>query len=475
VFHFNNLKDMSQIVKYTIFIIFLVVNYFNIPQNNVKVHNNKHVNQQFNLSKHFVRFSNEKIIFFGDEVNIIALNNTNMFLLTTSNAHVNLVNINTIINFSCVKHDCNQALIFGFSVWDNFMFQSSVLINGGALITANAMSLLHNCYRIIHFNIQKWLDQCLAEQKIQVEYLYGFNPLSQIDMMRLELCLQKNKNKKECFADNGISQEYTPMLDNIQMNFYGNQDVVWYDPNHVLKSKKSNVIPKILHQTWYGDYNKLGPVKKALAKKCREIHENAGWQYMLWTHDNITSLYQNELNMQLINQEWFDSETYVPNLLSDISRFEILYAYGGVFLDLDSECLKPFNILNDEATLKGYECYAGIEADWKNGQFSEFKYGLIASGTMGCVQHSQTMRAMIVGLFYTDKGNAPWISAGPYHFTKMIQQYNLPVQALPYYIFYPIHHQNALNPLDNESIVQINARSFAKHHWGTTFQSYNIR
>lgn len=63
-------------------------------------------------------------------------------------------------------------------------------------------------------------------------------------------------------------------------------------------------------------------------------HYNPDWEYKLWTDDSI------QTDIDLINKDALLREkTYSGK--SDILRYEILYKYGGLYLDTDFECLKP--------------------------------------------------------------------------------------------------------------------------------------
>ena len=90
-------------------------------------------------------------------------------------------------------------------------------------------------------------------------------------------------------------------------------------------------IPKILHQLWIGP--KTPPT--TLMNTWKEKHEADGFEYIRWTEDEIkkrgfTSQLQNRVNeMEEINGK------------ADILRWEILYEYGGVFVDADCYCIEP--------------------------------------------------------------------------------------------------------------------------------------
>jgi len=92
-------------------------------------------------------------------------------------------------------------------------------------------------------------------------------------------------------------------------------------------------IPKIIHQIWLGS-----PVPEsfiALQQSWIEFHMDRGWSYKLWTDADVAQ-------MQLYNQEFYDA-TDNYGVKSDILRWEVLYTYGGVYVDMDYECLRALD------------------------------------------------------------------------------------------------------------------------------------
>lgn len=101
-------------------------------------------------------------------------------------------------------------------------------------------------------------------------------------------------------------------------------------------------IPRIIHQTWRD--NKLPEVFRILSETWREMLP--GWEYRLWTDD--------------MNREFV--RTYYPDFLhkyeaypkaiqrADAIRYLLLQTFGGLYVDLDFECLTPdFSMLLEEA------------------------------------------------------------------------------------------------------------------------------
>ncbi len=96
-------------------------------------------------------------------------------------------------------------------------------------------------------------------------------------------------------------------------------------------------IPKKIHQVW------IGPKKipeKYLHWGKTWIKKNPQWEYKLWTDKDIK-------NLSMHNKSLFYSTNNV-GFKSDLARYEILYKYGGIYIDTDFECLEeiPDNLRN---------------------------------------------------------------------------------------------------------------------------------
>lgn len=267
-----------------------------------------------------------------------------------------------------------------------------------------------------------------------------------------------------------LGPHVVPVRDKIAIN--PPVEISWF--NESACGQNDTVFPKIIHQTWFGPMEKLGRHKRKLMQGCRQMHEKAGWKYILWTDNNISKLYQQEGTSQLINHDWF--ATGEPIVRSDLARMEILFAHGGLYLDADSECLRPFDPLHENLVSDRYECYAGIEMKNKD-TFKEFPTGLIAQGTVGCVKHAVSMMAMVTSLLYSARNNPPWIASGPYQFSSVINYWNLPVKLLPSHVFYPLHHSDGSQGNAVKSEVEksklIEGGSYANQHWSSTHSTWD--
>lgn len=94
------------------------------------------------------------------------------------------------------------------------------------------------------------------------------------------------------------------------------------------------LIPKIIHQIWLG--SPLPEKYKML--QATWIKHHPDWHYILWTDEDIEAL-------GLENKKLYDATTNWGKK-SDIARLEILDRFGGLYVDTDFECVRPFDVFH---------------------------------------------------------------------------------------------------------------------------------
>lgn len=102
-------------------------------------------------------------------------------------------------------------------------------------------------------------------------------------------------------------------------------------------------IPKIIHQIWLG--SPLPDRYIRLQKTLKDKHPD--WEYRLWTDADVE-------NLKLENCIAYNASNNYGEK-SDIARYEILYRFGGLYADLDVECIDSFDVLHHMC-----DFYAGI-------------------------------------------------------------------------------------------------------------------
>jgi mannosyltransferase OCH1-like enzyme len=101
-------------------------------------------------------------------------------------------------------------------------------------------------------------------------------------------------------------------------------------------------IPRIFHQIWVGP----DPFPDELAAhQATWVHHHPDWEHRLWTEENLPIDLERREAYELLR---------IPAERADIIRLELLYRHGGVYVDVDFECLRPIDPL-----IEGVEFFAG--------------------------------------------------------------------------------------------------------------------
>jgi mannosyltransferase OCH1-like enzyme len=103
------------------------------------------------------------------------------------------------------------------------------------------------------------------------------------------------------------------------------------------------MIPKLFHQIWIQGYNNLPLKYKLYSDKWKLKCEKENYKYMLWDEENIKDLILKYDSTFIKVYEYL--ELYQQK--SDLARYLILYVYGGIYSDIDTE---PGNIIMDTVT-----------------------------------------------------------------------------------------------------------------------------
>lgn len=117
-------------------------------------------------------------------------------------------------------------------------------------------------------------------------------------------------------------------------------------------------IPKTVHLIWIGPR----PFPTESIENIRTwIAHHPDWTFNFWTDrprmppcETMHVRLLKNFKFQFLEDKYEASKNWGEK--SDIWRYEILYAEGGVYIDHDASCLRPFHGLHT-----GYDFYAGLE------------------------------------------------------------------------------------------------------------------
>jgi inositol phosphorylceramide mannosyltransferase catalytic subunit len=223
-----------------------------------------------------------------------------------------------------------------------------------------------------------------------------------------------------------------------------------YEKNY-LKSSGLSIIPHIIHQIWLG--STLPEEYKKWTTTWQKFHPT--WEYRLWL-DKDAEVF--DLSPRA-RHHFDESRNYGQK--SDILRHEILNRYGGLYVDTDFECLKPFDDL----------LYLKFFTSSGYNEYVELYPALI-----GCVPNNPVSQRYINDL--PSMGTRNWKemfeTTGPYYYTrcfmKEVTKDTKGVVAFPPKFFYPWPN-NKMSVPDRYSYVK--SYSYAIHHWEVSWSRRN--
>ncbi|MDR2343374.1 MAG: glycosyl transferase [Spirochaetaceae bacterium] len=109
-------------------------------------------------------------------------------------------------------------------------------------------------------------------------------------------------------------------------------------------NRGGGMIPKTIHYCWLsGD-----PVPEKFEYCMKTWHEKLdGYEFVLWNFDRF------DINSSIWVKQAFEAKKYP--CAADYIRLFALYNYGGVYMDMDVEAVRPFGGLLNRNIMLGYE------------------------------------------------------------------------------------------------------------------------
>jgi len=257
------------------------------------------------------------------------------------------------------------------------------------------------------------------------------------------------------------------------LNFF--RDLYNRNPLNKVALSEQPAIPKIIHHIWMG--SKMRDQDVPCYESWRTYHPD--WTFVFWTDnplnydkgDKLVNSFE-ELEKLLaqshdkplrivvdINKLQFDNRIYFDQAINygergDILDYEIVYRFGGVYVDCDFECYKPLDLFHH-----AYDFYTGIQPlDTNRVQLGAALFGAIPKHPIlkACVENIKQYR------------HIPQIvsKTGPIYFTREFycvagRTKGLKDVALPSSYFYPCGYEQRMKGKE----VWCKNESFAVHHW----------
>jgi len=165
-------------------------------------------------------------------------------------------------------------------------------------------------------------------------------------------------------------------------------------------------IPKKIHQTWKNADIPFDIYKKRWIDSWKK--NNPGWEYKLWTDEENRVFIEKNYNWFLKIYDGYP----MPIQRADAVRYFLLFHYGGLYVDLDFECLK-----NIDPLLEGNDLLFGKINDSKN--FSDS----IPNAFMASSKNNKFWLEIFRELEKNKNAKRVEESTGPAMLTKTIRSY----------------------------------------------------
>jgi mannosyltransferase OCH1-like enzyme len=293
------------------------------------------------------------------------------------------------------------------------------------------MKLKH--YKYYKYSIPIIFFVCLAAYKMYQEFkLRRMKDQLQSQHVDFDVSMKKDARQQ------ALTHEFSSSTYAMFKNLYEKNNFSQVQPQQEIK------IPKIIHQIWLG--SPFPYEYKKYQESWRKHHPD--WEYKLWTDAEVS-------NLTLTNQDLYDASLNYGEK-SDILRYELLYRYGGLYVDVDFECLQPLDLLHH-----CYDFYIGIQP-------LDTGYSQLGIGLIGSVPGHYVLKQCINNIRNNDTMQI--ISrTGPVHCTKVFYHCagmnGAKDVALPASYFYPCDYaQKGLPPSEWQQ-----PESFAVHHWAASW------
>jgi glycosyl transferase-like sugar-binding protein len=201
-------------------------------------------------------------------------------------------------------------------------------------------------------------------------------------------------------------------------------------------------IPKVLHVIWIGPHNP----PQELIDTWDNKHVN-NWFFTKWS-DHKGWVNQDQINRM---REW--------NGKADLMRLEILYKYGGIVVDADSECLRSL----DEGP-EDFLSNTGAFAFYEN---ESVRPGIIGCGVMGAPKGSEFFAECIKRAGTKDMSKPAWTTVGPMLITEVAKDMPNAIKVYPAKWVHPLHYTG------NKAPGAEGIKPYCEQKWGGT-RGYNV-
>lgn len=207
------------------------------------------------------------------------------------------------------------------------------------------------------------------------------------------------------------------------------------------------MIPKKIHYCWIGG-NPLTP----LAKKCIASWKTfcPDYEIICWNESNYDFTKHPYMKQALEAKKW----GFVP----DYARLDIIYQYGGIYLDTDVEIIRSWDELLNEEAFCGHESDSTIALG--------LGFGSVAGNPMILEMRNEYDKISFVKADGTFN-----LTPSPYYQTHFFLQRNIilnnSIQKIQGMVIYPKEYFCPVDPQTRK--IKLTTQTFSIHHYASSW------
>ena len=228
---------------------------------------------------------------------------------------------------------------------------------------------------------------------------------------------------------------------------------------------RAPTIPRVIHQTW--KTNEVPVAWAPFQRTWREHHPD--WEYRFWTDVDLRELVRRDYPWFLATYDGYKQ----PIRRVDAARYFIMHRYGGVYADLDFECLRPIDHL-----IRNHEIVFGLEPK-VHASLPIAKQGGFARIVCNAFLASEAWHPFWDHVFERLEASreeaSPLEATGPFFLTRAYERYREPqrVYLAEAKLLYPIsNEERRAGILENPpERARVSTDAFAIHHWSGSWQA----
>ena len=196
-------------------------------------------------------------------------------------------------------------------------------------------------------------------------------------------------------------------------------------------------IPKIIHQVWSNIEEPLPEFFKELMKTWKEHHPD--WEYILWDNDKMNGFIQ-----EFYPEYWIPYNSIKYNIQKwDIIRYFILYHYGGIYADVDYECLESLEQLlkNDKGCYFSPEPAPHVSLSGSKNYFNNALMISVPQHSFMWLVIESVFRELAANKTYPNKTFEVLSTTGPIFLTNLYNDYTdiSDIYIIPPELVTPLH------------------------------------